>query len=165
LLEIGCASGEFLSEAGSRGWKFTAGVEIDSKMVDTGRKSGINIYEGFFEELDFNDEKFNMIFADNVIEHVMSPLNTLKKCNALQNTGDILALRLPDTQLYGPTLKLIDHTFHFTQRSITSILELAGYKTEKIFYSGTFYGTGYPEKSNNKILNMTVIARKSTNIT
>ena len=165
LLEIGCASGEFLIEAGNRGgWSDLYGVEIDEGMVETARKSGVNIFSGFFEEIDFSGKRFDLIFADNVIEHVMSPLDTLKKCNSMQIKGDLLILRLPDTQPSGPRLKLIDHTFHFTRKSISEILGLAGYKTENIIYSGTFYGTGYPDNPDDKILNMTVFARKQTDV-
>ena len=40
------------------------------------------------------------------------------KFNSIQNYGDKLILRLPETEHFGPRLKLIDHTFHFTRKSL-----------------------------------------------
>ena len=48
-------------------------------MVNLAEKKGISIKEGFFEEQNFGENTFNLIFSDNVIEHVFYPLITLKK--------------------------------------------------------------------------------------
>ena len=160
LLEIGCSSGEFLFEAKKRSWKNVVGIEVDSIMVDLAKEKGINIIEGFFEEQNFGKNTFDLIFADNVIEHVFYPLKTLKKFNSIQNYGDKLILRLPETEHFGPRLKLIDHTFHFTRKSIEKILRMSGYIVEKILYSGKFYGSKYSINKKQRIINMTVISTK-----
>jgi len=160
LLEIGCSSGEFLFEAKNRGWKNVLGIEIDSVMLKLAEKKGISIKDGFFEEQNFGKNTFDLIFADNVIEHVFYPLKTLKKCNSIQNVGDKLILRLPETEQFGPRLKLIDHTYHFTRKSIEKLLKMSGYNVEKILYSGTFYGSNYSISHKQRIINMTVISIK-----
>lgn len=161
LLEIGCGSGEFLSEAMRRGWKTVVGNELEKTSSDIAKSRGLTIDTGFFEDFVSPDGLgFDLLFADNVIEHTMDPLVFLKKAFSLTNIDGLLVLRLPDTQAFGPTLKLIDHTFHFTRKSIKSIVEKAGFKVENIFHSGTFKGTHYEEDNKQRIENMTVIARR-----
>jgi 2-polyprenyl-3-methyl-5-hydroxy-6-metoxy-1,4-benzoquinol methylase len=161
LLEIGCGPGEFLLEAQNRGWKTVVGNELELSSAEIARSRGLAIDTGFFEDFKaFEGEGFDMLFADNVIEHTMDPLIFLQRTFSLTNPNGLLVLRMPDTQPFGPTLKLIDHTFHFTRKSIKTFVERAGYKVETIFYSGTFKGARYEEDNRQRIENMTVIARK-----
>ncbi len=157
FFEIGCASGELLEEVLSRGWNVAEGVEIDKECCDNAIKKGLSIYEGFFESINFNDKKYNIIFSDNVIEHVLNPDLVFKTCRNLQSKGNLLIFRLPDTQHPGPTLKLIDHTYHYTRTSITKIFEKYGYKVIDIIYSGTYLS----EDKLHEIKNMTIIGEKT----
>ncbi len=135
------------------------GNELEKTSADLAIAKGLTIDTGFFENFhSHNGKGFDMLFADNVIEHTMNPLEFLKKAFELTNKNGLIVLRLPDTQSFGPTLKLIDHTFHFTRKSIKTIVELAGYEVKTIFYSGTYKGTKYAEDEKQRIENMTVIA-------
>jgi 2-polyprenyl-3-methyl-5-hydroxy-6-metoxy-1,4-benzoquinol methylase len=156
FLEIGCATGEMLSEAAARGWEHAAGVEIEEECCAVARSQGLDIHRASAEQLPQFERSFDLIFADNVIEHLMDPKQAALNFSKLQGPGDYLVLRLPDTPPEGPTLKLIDHTFHFSRSSMTSLLDLCGYATTEIFHSGTYLGTN-PE---DRIDNMTVVARR-----
>lgn len=163
LLEIGCGTGEFLVEAKNRGWKNSIGNELELNVASLAFEKGFEINTGFFENIDAQKYvSFDLIFADNVIEHTMNPLVFLEKAYELLHENGLLILRLPDTQPFGPTLKLIDHTFHFTRKSIALFLEKAGFSIEKIFHSGTFKGLKFENNQEQRIENMTVIARKIT---
>ncbi|TAF74048.1 MAG: class I SAM-dependent methyltransferase [Bacteroidetes bacterium] len=159
LLEIGCGSGEFLISAKNNGWETVVGNELEKSSAEIALSKGLKIDTGFFENMQ-SKQKFDMIFADNVIEHTMNPLDFLQKCFELTEKNGLVVLRLPDTQPFGPTLKLIDHTFHFSRKSIRLFAEKAGFKVENIFYSGTYKGTKYDLDNMQRIENMTVIARK-----
>ncbi len=162
LLEIGCGSGEFLLEALRRGWKSVEGNELERTSADLAIAKGLKIDTGFFESfVSTNNQGFDLVFADNVIEHTMNPLEFLKKGFELTNKEGLLVLRLPDTQAFGPTLKLIDHTFHFTRKSIKTIVEMAGYEVKTIFYSGTYKGSKFEIDNRQRIENMTVIGVKN----
>jgi V8-like Glu-specific endopeptidase len=74
----------------------------------------------------------------------------------MQALGGCLVLRLPETPSVGPTLKLIDHTYHYTRKSINLLLSMCGYKVDKIFFSGSYFS----KDKVNRIDNMTVVAYK-----
>jgi SAM-dependent methyltransferase len=156
FLEIGCATGEMLTEALQRGWDEIKGIEIEPECCEIAQSNGLPVVRASFENMEPLTEAFDLIFADNVIEHLMDPQQALLKCARMQTSGDCLILRLPDTQSEGPTLKLIDHTYHFTRTSISTILSMSGYHVHSIFHSGTYLGP----KEGQRIENMTVIAYK-----
>lgn len=156
FLEIGCATGELLEEAKNRGWKNLVGNEIDPTCCRTMRDKGLTIHEGSFEDIDLGEQKFDLIFADNVIEHLLDPVSAMNKCSTIQSSGSLLIFRLPDTQHPGPLLKLIDHTYHFTRVSITKLFEKTNYEVVDILYSGTY--TAPDGKA--EIKNMTVIGKR-----
>lgn len=161
ILEIGCGTGEFLLEAKNRKWNFLMGNELEKSAAEIASHKGFKMHTGFFEAMSAKDEaNFDLIFADNVIEHTMNPLVFLQKAFELMANQGLLVLRLPDTQSFGPTLKLIDHTFHFSRKSIAMFVEKAGFKVETIFYSGTFKGTHFEQDNTQRIENMTLIGRK-----
>jgi 2-polyprenyl-3-methyl-5-hydroxy-6-metoxy-1,4-benzoquinol methylase len=150
-------------EAQKRGFEIVIGNELEQSCAAIAEKRGFEIYKGFFENFELkNSALFDFIFADNVIEHAMNPILFLEKAYSILEENGLLVLRLPDTQDFGPTLKLIDHTYHFTRKSITAFVEKVGFKVEKIFYSGTFQGSKYAIDPKQRIENMTVVARKSS---
>jgi SAM-dependent methyltransferase len=155
FLEIGCATGEMLDEAVKRGWRSVVGNELSGEAARICAQKGHRVILGdcLFVE---NETPFELIFADNVIEHLMDPLAFLGKMASLLAKDGILCLRLPNTPRQGPRLKLIDHTFHFNPDSLRALLRKAGLEVEKIIDSGTFYGT-----DGKTILNMTVFCGHS----
>ncbi|MDX2191408.1 MAG: methyltransferase domain-containing protein [Bacteroidota bacterium] len=161
LFEIGCGSGEFLLEAKNQGWHYVEGNELELQSAKLAIDKGLNIDTGFFENYQLNKKPlFDMLFADNVIEHTMNPILFLEKCNQILTKNGLLVLRLPDTQSFGPTLKLIDHTYHFTRKSIELFLNKAGFGNTIIFYSGTYKGSKFEMDPKQRIENMTVISHK-----
>lgn len=161
LLEVGCGPGEFLVEALHRGWHEVVGNELEPTSARIARERGIPIFEGMFEDMPDSYGLFDMIFADNVIEHVMDPAAFADKVRTRLRPSGLVVLRLPDTQPFGPTLKLIDHTFHFSRKSIRSLLEQGGFDVLDIFHSGTYAGTKYATDPTQRIENMTVIAKRN----
>ena len=83
LLEIGCAGGYFLKVAKKMGYK-VVGVEISEEMSDYARNSlGLKVITGVFEEIDFDKEKFDVIYGAHVLEHIPDPLDFLNKISKI----------------------------------------------------------------------------------
>lgn len=95
LLELGSAGGFFLEAARCRGWR-VAGVEISPVAVQYSRNEfGFDIFEGLLLDSPFSDESFDLIVADNVIEHTFSARREIEKLKALLKPGGFIYIVVP----------------------------------------------------------------------
>jgi len=152
FLEIGCSTGEMLDEAVKRGWQTVVGNELSAVAADRCAQKGHRVIQGDYSLIEISSP-FDLIFADNVIEHLKDPLSFARKMSSLLAKDGILCLRLPNTPREGPRLKLIDHTFHFNPTSLGALLLKGGLEVEKVIDSGVYRGT-----EGKTILNMTVFS-------
>lgn len=72
LLDIGCGNGEFLLNARSAGWQVN-GLEPDPKAAMIGASRDLNIHVGTYDSADYASASFDVITANQVIEHVHDP--------------------------------------------------------------------------------------------
>src|SRR5690242_1820088 len=72
LLDIGCSTGDWASYWASQGWR-CAGIDIDREHVEIARRRGIDAkYCDLNRDLlPFADQSFDLIFAGEVIEHLV----------------------------------------------------------------------------------------------
>ncbi len=155
FLEIGSATGEMLEEATYREWQSVWGNELNGQAARRCQELGYNVFEGDYNYIK-TDIRFELIFADNVIEHLMDPLDFVYKMSDLLIPQGMLCLRLPNTPDVGPRLKLIDHTYHFNPKSFELLLSKTDLKLTKVMESGLFHGI-----DGNTIKNMTVFCLKN----
>ena len=73
LLDVGCATGEFLAAAQSRGWELY-GVETSRIAAEQAEwLTGAQVYVGTLETAPYPDGWFDAVTLWDVIEHVQSP--------------------------------------------------------------------------------------------
>lgn len=60
------------------------------------RESKFPMLKGNFETYDFEDKKFDVIFASHIFEHFRDPIEAVKKCNRLLNNDGFLFIAMPD---------------------------------------------------------------------
>ena len=102
LLDIGCGNGDFLVFANDLGWEVT-GLDVDKGAVDTALSKGLNVKLGGIESLN-NDELFDMITLNHVIEHVYNPVELIQECYKYLNPGGKLWLETPNINSIGLNL-------------------------------------------------------------
>ena len=102
LLDIGCGNGDFLAFANDLGWEVT-GLDVDKGAVDTALSKGLNVKLGGIESLN-NDELFDMITLNHVIEHVYNPVELIQECYKYLNPGGKLWLETPNINSIGLNL-------------------------------------------------------------
>jgi len=85
FLDVGCAIGLALVRAESKGLR-CVGIEPERRLVEYARAQyGVDVRHGFVQELDGSTQKFDLIYCEQVLEHVAAPavfLSTLKSCLA-----------------------------------------------------------------------------------
>jgi SAM-dependent methyltransferase len=131
------------------------GLDIDERLVLEARRDGFNdIIYGDAETCDLKD-KFNIIYAGDVIEHLNNPglfLSNMKR--HLKNNGKIIistgnpySFNMICRSIFGATKGGIyfDHTFSFHEENLKLLFERHSLISEKVFY--------YTLPDNRKFLN------------
>lgn len=92
VLDIGCSYGEFVAAFGPG----STGITIKNEEALYGVSKGLDIRAGNIEDDSFNlKEKYDVIFANNLFEHMFSPHQFLQTIKPLLNKDGILILGVP----------------------------------------------------------------------
>lgn len=143
LLDIGCSWGRYLYLMQYYGWD-VYGTEMNEKAVKFAReKLGLkNVQQGFFEDIMWEQDFFHVVNMSMVLEHLYSPLQSLRLLNSIMRRKGQLILSMPDisgieAKLYGDkcyTLQVPQHITHFSPKTITNFLNSAGFRVEKVVH-------------------------------
>lgn len=76
--------------------------------------------------------RFDAVTAHYVLEHVVAPVEVVKRMRLLLRPGGKLFLSVPDPIANPGDLLVVDHLNHFAPRSLTLVLEEAGCRMEKL---------------------------------
>jgi len=154
LLDIGCSSGGFLSTMKGTDWQLF-GIEMEPSTAQRAKSaSGAEVFVGDAVEALFPEGSFDVITSFDVLEHVYDPVQFLTKVLEWLKPGGIFYAILPNisswearifgTYWYG--LELPRHLFHFSPRSVRSLMNLLG--LEEVYlatppWSYAEYSLGY----------------------
>ncbi len=138
LLEVGCGNGDFLRMvAEARPDLELHGVDI----VDTGIDDieGLTFHSGMLETVDI-PVTFDLIYFDNLIEHVADPVVFLEKCRELSKPGgrihgktpDHLSVDRPLFGRYWAGYHYPRHTFVFDHHNIRLLLDRCGFQDVEV---------------------------------
>jgi 2-polyprenyl-3-methyl-5-hydroxy-6-metoxy-1,4-benzoquinol methylase len=96
LLDIGSGLGHFLQVAKSDGWQVD-GVEPRPEAVKyCYEKFGINVHEGFLEDLKCSPASYDVITLWDVLEHVYDPFQFIQRCVDLLSPDGLMVLAIPN---------------------------------------------------------------------
>ena len=140
ILSIGCGPGFFLQRGVKRGWD-VVGIEPGREAVRYAKSRGINVIEGFFEEVDISSyAPFDVIHVAEVLEHLTSPqrlisyiYNNLRKggivCIVAANDYNRLQILLKERFGFKPWWVVPEeHINYFDLESASALLEREGFK-------------------------------------
>lgn len=136
ILDLGCATGFLLKTAHNHGWD-VYGVEPSvwaSEYVRNELKLE-NIYCSDLQEANFPDNFFDVIVVMDFIEHICSPLQTMKIVDKIMKKGGILYITTPDikslcARILGSTWWFLNvpHLFYFSKKTIKQLLNLNNFE-------------------------------------
>ena len=137
LLDVGCASGLFLSEALDAGWRVT-GLEpsqaLFTQAVERVGSCG-TVLPVILEEADFGASRFDVITLWDVLEHVVDPMNFIRRCRDLLKPGGYVFLNVPDLDSFEARvlgrrwpLLLPEHLNYFNRPSLKLCAEKCGFQ-------------------------------------
>lgn len=149
ILDIGCGEGFVLNYLHEKGWNVT-GLDFSHDGVKRHFPHLIdNVIKGdvfkTLEDIMASGEKYDAIVCNNVLEHVLHPLDFLKKFKALCHKDTIVRIQVPnDFSWFQDALKkegLINneywvappgHLSYFNQESLSRVLNGFGYQIDNM---------------------------------
>ena len=128
ILEVGCGPGVFYKPwlASSVDW---SGVDINPYWKEFGSKNDVPISN---ESTDVLTEKYDVITAHQVIEHVEDPISFMKSLVALLNPGGIIHLELPNQDSLTARMRQVSSKISFDYGFIQPPMHLRAYRKETI---------------------------------
>ncbi|MFX0186789.1 MAG: class I SAM-dependent methyltransferase [Candidatus Hodarchaeota archaeon] len=144
ILDIGCAYGGFLYKLKKLGWE-VKGIELSEEAVEYCINNyKLNVEKVSIEEYQ-TDEKFDIIYLRNVLEHIESPKKALTKIVSFLKPEGLLIISLPDFsglevrlfKKYSYCLQLPFHLYHFTPNTLDNYLKLVGLESQGLFHIKT----------------------------
>jgi len=97
LLDVGCATGNFLNEMARTGHWQVEGVEPNAQAAAyASRRFGIQIHRGELVTVELPLASFDVITMWNVLEHLYSPMTNLRAVGRLLKPGGIFVFSIPN---------------------------------------------------------------------
>lgn len=147
LLDVGCATGSFLSLAQAAGWD-CRGVEVSAFAAARAReRTGCEIFCGKLEDATFPAGSFDAITMWDLLEHLPDPVHGLMKARRFLRPGGVLLVNTPNEnsllrrvargmyrgsagRITAPLDRLYHcyHLYYFGAETLAVLFQRAGYE-------------------------------------
>jgi len=132
VLEVGCGLGFFLDEARPF-FSHRAGTDLSKDVAGKASELADQVWVGGVEALP-EEERFDLVVALHVIEHVYDPVFFAKQLASRVKVGGHLLLATPDAGSFWlrvlgkrwPSFKFPEHVVFYNQRILTDLFQEAG---------------------------------------
>lgn len=153
LLDVGCSNGAFISAAQSLGIR-TAGVEPSAAPAQAAIASGLEVHQGFLQDIHLPEASFDVVTLFEVIEHLKDPLSLFKECHRVLDKGGLLVIRTGNTDSWTAHYRknrweyfsISEHGGHisfFNPVSMGKLAERSGFSVERLkTHRVSFYQKG-----------------------
>lgn len=126
IVELGCDDGANLIPWKKMGYRIF-GIDMNSRMVEFGRKKGLNLVCGDFLDYDFSGMVPRLIILSHVLGHVMDVNATLKKIHDILAHNGYVFIETPGIRSWNlvDVFKFFDVecNYYFDINSISKVLK------------------------------------------
>ncbi|WCL51266.1 class I SAM-dependent methyltransferase [Leptospira sp. GIMC2001] len=139
VLDIGCGFGESLAYHKSRNCD-AYGVDADSNLLRVAEKFNFKVKIGPFDSKNYENNFFDYVTMDQVIEHFTDPIEILTGINRILKPGGYLIFTTPNSNGISAKIngkKWINwhtpyHLQHFSRKSLMQLGKKTGFILEKL---------------------------------
>ena len=144
FLEVGAGFGTFCEELQSKNmFKKIIAIEPTPSLAETCRQRGIETIQEPIERVSPDRYKMDVVASFEVIEHLFSPADFIRRCYRLLAPGGLLILTCPnvkgfDIQVLGNISDSIDpeHLNYFHPESLSDLVTRNGFQVEEVSTPG-----------------------------
>ncbi len=149
LLDVGAYTGIFVEIAQNAGWN-AVGVEPSSWAIENARNRGLNMIHGTLATAEIQDQSFYTITMWDVVEHLTDPASEISRAYQILQPGGWLVLHTMNIDSIFARLMnknwpwLMEmHLYYFSPKTLTKLLENAGFQVKKHETQGRFLRISY----------------------
>lgn len=141
LLDVGCATGNFLNEMRRRGRWEVFGIEPEGAAASYAiQRFGHQVHIGTLADADLPSGSFDVITMWNVLEHLHTPWADLLRVRDLLRTGGLFVFSIPnlesiEARVFGPLWlgwDLPRHLYLFPRKSLIKSLAEIGLMVQDV---------------------------------
>ena len=139
LLEVGCSLGNTLEAAAQRNLGHL-GIDVSEFAVEYCLNQQLNASTQTLEDLIREQQQFDLILMQHVLEHFKDPFEVLQQCNELLAAQGLILILIPNSK-YGRAKRLrekhkfysingvgIEHYVYFNYQNLSQALQACGFK-------------------------------------
>ncbi len=131
LLDVGCGGGLFAACAKRVGWD-VQGLDPNPAAVEAAARYGVSVRTVTIEESGFDANTFDIIYSNDVIEHVLNPIKAFNEIDRLLAPKGVLILSTPNgdrallrRKRWGGFQSSLEHLWYFNKRSLKCFCRMA----------------------------------------
>ena len=141
LLDVGCGTGNFLRKMKKYNMN-CYGVEPNDFDKKNAKKHKLKIFHGTLTQAKYQENYFDLITINHVLEHVNNPTRILKELRRILKPNGTIIIRVPQIdslahQLfkeYWVHLDIPRHLYHYSTTTLKKYAKKTGFKIENISY-------------------------------
>jgi SAM-dependent methyltransferase len=148
VLDLGCGASQLLPMLMKRGYD-AVGFEGDPARAQVARENGVTIISGDWRKIGdiVGANKFDCVVSDQVFEHMLDPVGTLRSLKSVLSDGGVLIFRFPNEGSWRRQVELtwarirgnkrplsyfVDHWNYFNERAARTCFSTADYEVLRI---------------------------------
>lgn len=145
ILDAGAGTGHILFPLMRKGYKNLYAVDIENEMEEFFKKLKINFRQVDLEKdiLPYPEEKFDVIFSKNVIEHMVNPSRMMKEFYRVLKKGGILIIITDDwRKTYKTFYRDPTHVHPYDKEGIKRLLTMYNFQVTYLSSFLSKFGIG-----------------------
>ena len=134
VLDVGCGAGNMFHHLARYG--DVEGIDNNPKPLVIARERGYTVQQGVGQKMPYEDERFDLVAALDVVEHVEDDLALLKECHRVCKPGGFIISTVPAFQwLWSHNDEINGHQRRYTRPEFSERLEQAGFSPRRLTYN------------------------------
>ncbi|AYA38097.1 class I SAM-dependent methyltransferase [Hymenobacter oligotrophus] len=166
ILEIGCSGGPLMLRMRDKGFSNLTGIDISPRAIALAQQRGLpstSVMDA--AHLDFEDEKFDLIIASDVLEHIEDEAQALREWHRVLKPGGRLLVFVPAFPVLWSQHDVVNHHFRrYTRETLLAALRTSAFGVSRSSYwNGALFAPALLVRSLQRLLQPSKAQSQATN--